>query len=50
MTHHPRQLECEKCVKSKQVCNLDFSKMKVAGEYAGVSIIVLCDKYLERVR
>lgn len=50
LMRNPRQSECQICKKSKEVCNLDFSKMENVGIYEGVSIIVLCSEYEERER
>ena len=51
MIHRPRQTECTRCIRSKINCDkMKFSDMEPVAIYPGVSVIVLCKNFVERVR
>jgi len=46
---NPHQLMCQKCERLRQNCDmLPFEDMKQIKIYAGVSVIVKCDRFKKR--
>lgn len=49
MIYNPHQYMCMRCTKLRENCDhLKFEKMKVVGEYIGVSKLVKCTEYVKR--